>query len=96
MDVYSLTLIARDSAFQERVKYHMAEKALAVHAGAPTAADLRLIQKVLDGAEPVAQWALAAVTNATIAAGTHTLDGSSISDSDLQYQIHSQWAAFLV
>lgn len=61
MDVFSLSLIARDPKFQERVQYHMTEKALSVFAGSPSVADIRLIQKVLDGAEPVVVWSLAAV-----------------------------------
>ena len=74
----------------------MCEKALLVAGADPTASDQALIQKILNGDEPVRMWAVAALTNSTIAAGTHSGDGSTISDGDLQYQVHSQWAAFRI
>jgi hypothetical protein len=95
--VIELTAIAGDSNFQARVQYHMVQKALEVAAATPTSADMPLIQRILDLTEPVRPWCIAAVCNATIAAATYTLlDGSEITDGDLQYQIYTQWAAFLI
>lgn len=91
--------IADDPDFQRRVAYYMARKALAVSAQtdpAPDAADMALVQKILDGAEIVRLWSLAACTNYTIATGTHAGDGSTITDGDLEYQIGQQWIAFKV
>ena len=88
--------IAQDTDFQKRVEYYMSRKALAVAGATPDANDQALIQKILDGQEPVRSWAIAACTNATIATGTHAGDGSTISDSDLEYQVYQQWTAFKV
>jgi hypothetical protein len=95
MNIADLTQIARNGDFQRRVEYLMMEKALAVNSGTPSAAEKALIQKVLNGAEPVLPWAIAALTDATIAAGTHTLDGATITDADLRAQVGEQWAAFV-
>lgn len=94
--IAELTIIAQNTDFQRRVAFLMMEKALAVATDSPTAGDMALVQKILDGRENAASWALAAVTNATIAAGTHTEDGTSISDGDLRYQIYQQWLAFRI
>lgn len=91
--------IANDPDFQKRVEYYMTRKALAVAEDtdpAPDPNDEALIQKILRGNESVRLWSVAACTNATIASGTHAGDGSTISDSDLEYQVFSQWAAFKV
>lgn len=95
--VVDLVQIAQNGTFQDRVEYHMTQKALDVAAGGPTAPDMPLIQRILDRIEPVRPWATAAVCNPTIAAATYTLlDGSEITDGDLQFQIYQQWAAFLI
>ena len=94
MNISDLTQIARSGVFQQRVEYLMTEKALAVNAGTPSTSEAVLIQKILNGQEPVLPWAIAALTDATIAAGTHTLDGASITDADLRAQVGEQWAAF--
>jgi len=96
MNVVDLVKIARASDFQQRVEYMLTEKALAAHAGSPTTAESALIQKVLDGREPLLPWAIAVLTSATIAAGTHTLDGATIADADLRAQVGAQWPAFTV
>ena len=91
--------IANDPDFQKRVEYFMSRKALAVAAQTnplPDGNDLTLIQRISRGEESVRLWALAATTNATISAGTHAGDGSTISDSDLEYQVYQQWTAFKV
>ena len=91
--------IANDPDFQKRVEYYMCRKALAVAAEtnpAPDGNDNALIQKILRGQESVRLWAVAACTNATIAAGTHAGDGSTIVDGDLEYQVYQQWVAFKV
>jgi hypothetical protein len=88
--------IAIDTDFLKRVEYFMSRKALAVAAGTPDTNDQALIQKVLDGQESVRSWSIAAVTNATIASGTHAGDGSTIPDNDLEFQINTQWTAFKV
>ncbi len=95
--VTELVQIAQNGTFQDRVRYHMVEKALAVAAATPTAQDMPLIQRILDLTESPQPWAIAAVCNPTIAAATYTLlDGSEITDGDLQYQIFTQWPAFLI
>ena len=96
--VVDLVQIAQNGTFQDRVQYHMVQKALEVAAVTPAgAADMPLIQRILNLEEPVRPWAIAAVCNPTIAAATYTmLDGSEITDGDLQYQIYQQWAAFLL
>jgi hypothetical protein len=94
MNIVDLTQIARSPEFQRRVEYLMVEKAIAVNASNPTSADAALIQKVLNGSEPILPWAIAALTDATIAAGTHNLDGSTITDASLRAQVGEQWAAF--
>jgi hypothetical protein len=89
--------IANDADFQKRCEFFMSRKALAVAAQtepSPDASDYALIQRILRGTESSRQWALAACTNATIASGTHAGDGSTISDSDLEYQIYQQWTAY--
>lgn len=94
-----MSKIAIDPDFQKRVEYYMTRKALAVSAQTdpvPDPNDEALIQKILRGNESVRLWAVAACTNATIAAGTHAGDGSTISDSDLEYQVYQQWSAFKV
>lgn len=96
MDVNSLTIISNAPEFQRRVRYHMIQKALLVQSGAPSQSDNVLIQKILDGSEPLAPWCIAAVTGSTIAAGSYSLDGLTIPDSDLQAQVHAQWPAFLL
>jgi len=91
--------IANDPDFQKRVEYYMTRKALAVAAQTepvPDPNDDALIQKILRGNESVRLWSVAACTNATIAAGTHAGDGSTIADGDLEYQVYQQWTAFKV
>lgn len=91
--------IANDPDFQKRVEYFMTRKALAVAAQtdpAPDPNDEALIQKILRGGESIRLWAVAACTNATISSGTHSGDGSTIADGDLEYQVYEQWAAFKV
>lgn len=94
-----MSKIANDPDFQKRVEYYMTRKALAVAVDTdpvPDNNDMALIQKILRGNESVRLWAVAACTNATIATGTHAGDGSTISDSDLEYQVYQQWASFKI
>ena len=91
--------IANDPDFMKRVEYFMTRKALAVGAQtepAPDGNDNALIQRIARGQENIRLWALAACTNATIAAGTHAGDGSTIVDGDLEYQVYQQWPAFKI
>lgn len=95
MDILSLTGIAANGDFQRRVRYLMTKAALAqLAAQDPDPADVLLGQRILQGTEGVSQWALAAMTNSTIAAGLHASDGSTITDSDLEFTVNSLWAAF--
>jgi hypothetical protein len=96
MNISDLTQIARNNTFQARVEYLVIEKALAVSAGSPTAAENALIQKVLNGAEPMLPWSIALVTDATIAAGTHSLDGSTITDAAIRTEVGQIWSAFVL
>jgi hypothetical protein len=73
----------------------MTKAALAkLNAQTPPQADIILGQRILDNAEPVQSWALAALANPSIAAGAHALDGSTIPESDLEFAVNSVWAAF--
>lgn len=95
----TMATIANNPNFQRRVEYYMTRKALAVTGQTdpvPSPNDMALVQKILRGAESVRLWAVAACTNYSIATGTHEEDGSTISDSDLEYQVNQQWAAFKV
>lgn len=96
MNIVDLVKIARADDFQRRVEYLMIEKAIAVNAASPTTQDAALIQKVLNGAEPVLPWAIAVLTDTTIAAGTHTIDGSTITDAAIRAEVDTLWAAFKV
>lgn len=90
-----LSRIARNGDFQARVYYLMVKAAVAkLNQVTPTDADKLLGQKILDGVEPIAAWALATVTNTTIAAGAHEEDGSTIVDGDLEFTVNSLWTAF--
>lgn len=89
-----LANIAENADFQRRVRYLMTKAAIAVLNGTPDSADVLLGQRILDGTEPVYQWALAVLTNSTIAAGAHAQDGSSIIEGDLEFAVNSLWPAF--
>jgi hypothetical protein len=87
--------IARCEAFTNRVEYFMVKAALAILAGeTPTSADILLGQKILDGTEPVHQWSLGVLGNATIMAGAHDDDGKTITDGDIEFAVNSLWTAF--
>lgn len=96
MTQFELAQIAlRSEQFQMRVQYLMVKAAIAkLNAANPSSADVLLGQRILDGAEPVDKWALGALTNATIAAGAHAMDGSTIVDGDLEFAVNSLWDAF--
>lgn len=97
MNQLQCAAIAENGDFQKRVRYLMVKAALAkLSAAQPTETTKLLGQRILDGAEPVFLWSLAATTNATIAAGAHKEDGSTIVDGDLEFTINSFWAAFEV
>lgn len=90
-----LFAISSSAIFQGRVTFAMTKRALARFDDTPTADERALIQRVLTGNGPLAQWALAAVTDATIAAGTHTLDGATITDSQLDSAVTAMWPALV-
>lgn len=97
MEIFALTGIAANSDFQARVRYLMTKAAIAkLNAATPPQADILLGQRILNGSANVGAWALACVTNATIAAGAHSANGSTIVDSDLEFTINSLWSAFAV
>lgn len=87
-------MAARDD-FQARVRYLMVKAALAqLNAQAPTNAAIILGQRILDNAESLHIWALAALSNPSIAAGAHAEDGSTIAEGDLEFAVNSLWTAF--
>jgi hypothetical protein len=87
--------VALSGAFQRRIEYLMVKAAVAkLNAQTPPASDILLGQRILDGEERVQAWALAALTNPSIAAGAHDSDGTSILDADLEFAVNSTWAAF--
>lgn len=78
-----------------RVQYLMVKAAVAkLNAANPSSADILLGQRILKGAEPLDQWCLGALTNPTIAAGAHAIDGSTIVEGDLEFSVNSLWDAF--
>ena len=90
-----LAQMARNENFQRRIQYLMVKAALAkLNAETPSQADILLGQKILNGEEPLPIWTVAALTNPAIAAGAHALDGSTITDNDLEFSVNSLWAAF--
>lgn len=92
-----LANMARDGAFQARVGLLMVKAALAKLAAAqPSAEDKLLGQSILDGREPVLQWALGCCSNPSIAAGAHSASGDTIPDADLEFTVNSLWDAFAV
>lgn len=95
MTQYELAQMAlRSEALRMRVQYLMTKAALAqLAAASPTAADILLGQRILNGSEPLDGWALGALTNPTISAGAHAMDGSTITDGDLEFAVNSLWPA---
>lgn len=94
MTTYELAQMAlRSEALRMRVQYLMTKAALAQLAGTPGEADILLGQRILDGGEPLDSWALGALTNPTISAGAHAMDGSTITDGDLEFAVNSLWPA---
>lgn len=97
MNQADLANLARNSTLQRRVEYLMVKAALAKLAEqTPTDAAKLLGQRILDGDEPLLQWTIGALTNPSIAAGAHNSDGSSITESDLEFAVNSLWPAFEV
>jgi len=95
MIIQELSVIAEQPDFQRRVRYLMIKAAISkLNAATPTAADILLGQRIVDLSEPVLAWALACVTNPSIAAGAHNATGSTITDSDLEFTVNSLWTAF--
>jgi hypothetical protein len=89
-----LTTIARAPEWQARVRYAMVAKAIGEHATAGPD-ERALIQTVLRGAGNIEAWSMAALTSSTIAAATHALDGSTISDADLTAAVAGIWSALV-
>lgn len=98
MTQYDMAFMALHAeALRMRVRYLMVKAALAkLAAENPSAADKLLGQSILDSSEPLDAWALGALTNPSIAAGAHALDGSTIQDVDLEFAVNSLWAAFSI
>lgn len=95
MTIEQALQIARNDDFRNRVKYLMIKAAIAILNGAePTAADILLGQRILDGGEPLDIWTTAVLTNSAIMTGAHAVDGKTIQDSDMEVQIAAQWPAF--
>lgn len=90
-----LMVIARDGKFLSRINYLVTKAAIAkLNAETPLAEDILLGQRILKGEENMSRWAVAAVTNPSIAAGAHTPSGDTITESDLEFTINSLWEAF--
>jgi len=90
-----LANIAENIDFQRRVKFLMTKAAIAqLNSETPSQQTVALGQRILRGAEPVTSWALAVVTNSTIASGNHTQSGSTIPEGDLEFVVNSLWLAF--
>lgn len=85
--------LAKDEGFQRRVKHFMQKAAIAVMAELlnTTGHNDRVIyaKKVLDGSASTTEYAIAVVTNSTVAAA-----GESVSDNDLEFTVNSMFTAF--
>lgn len=98
--------IANNGTFQQRVKYYMQRAAIAVMAEAPEHANhadrVAYARRVLDVtgstgmAASIAEYAIAVVTNSTIAAtiAANPLNQAAISDNDLEFTVNSMFDAF--
>lgn len=95
MTQYELAQMAlRSDALRMRIDYLMTKAALAqLAAQSPSAATILLGQRILNRTEPVDAWALGALTNPSIAAGAHAIDGSTITEGDLEFAVNSLWPA---
>lgn len=95
MTQYELAQMAlRSAPLRMRIEYLMAKAALAKLAEqSPSAADILLGQRILKRTEQVDSWALGALCNASIAAGAHAIDGSTITEGDLEFAVNSLWPA---
>lgn len=91
-----LMKIAGHPDFLQRIRYLQVKAALAVLNGSPDSADELLGQKILNDEEPLEPWAVGALCNATIAAGAHAADGSTIVDDTLEFVVNSLWPAMKV
>lgn len=95
MTQYELAQMAlRSEPLRMRIEYLMAKAALAqLSAQSPAAPDILLGQRILKRTEQVDSWALGALCNASIAAGAHAIDGSTITEGDLEFAVNSLWPA---
>lgn len=94
MTQYELAQMARNDQLRMRVEYLMVKAALAQLASqSPSSPTILLGQRILRGTEPLLPWCLGALTNSTIAAGAHALDGSTITAGDLEFAVNSLWSA---
>jgi hypothetical protein len=86
---------AKDQGFLNRVKYFMQGKAVVrvVHAEA-TPEEIAYSKKILTGQASIEEYAMAAVTNASLAA---TIGGGGTpNDNDLSYVVQTEmWAAMV-
>ena len=95
MNQAQLAEMAGRADFKARIQYLMIKAAIAkLNTGTPSQEDILLGQRILNEEEPVHAWSLAALTNPTIAAGAHQIDGSTIVDGDLEFSVNSCWVAF--
>jgi len=95
MTISQAMSIAQNNTFRDRIQFLMIKAAVAnLNGETPSSATVLLGQRILKGQENVSLWAIAAITNATIMAGAHQDDGSTIIDSDLEFVINSLWTAF--
>jgi len=83
---------ANDEGYQRRVKYYMSQAAIEVlaedGATASHAERVTYANKILDGTASVYEFAVASVTNSTVA--TAIDGGQDVTDNDLSYVVKTE------
>lgn len=95
MTIHQAMRITHNPDFQDRVLFLMVKAAVSILNGTPDESDTLLGQRILKNQESRDMWVLASLaSNASIMAGAHAEDGSTIPDNDLEFSINSLWASF--
>jgi hypothetical protein len=97
MTVFEQYQLSSTGDFQAKIKALMVKATIAkIGSGNPASPDLILGQKILDGTEPVAPWALAVCTQAGVADAANSVlpAGNGLTDNGLETIVISIWTAF--
>jgi hypothetical protein len=97
MTVFEAYQLSTNGDFQAKVRHLMFKAAIAnINSGSPTQPTILLGQRILDGIEPVAPWAIAVCTQPAVkdAANSVLPAGNGITDTALETVVNSLWTAF--